>query len=247
MCVKLNTLRPRQNGRRFADDIFKCIFLNDNVRISIKFSLKFVPKGLINNIPALVQISWPTHICVTRPQWVNYTQSFYTFVVNHARNGEVVQSMSCVSNSPRPSDSYMRPYPMLSLIPIMVRHLIDLDMQHKYMLTNAIVQVHGANMGPTWVLAAPDGPHVGPMNLAIKVLSWMEAIITTVLWLCFSTLPSWSDNRPTCIEYGYHPVPCDFAVDSAGWKAGRGGRYEGVFHNCTLWFVMMKSTGIRSE
>ena len=30
-------------------------------------------------------------------------------------------------------------------------------------------KVHGANMGPTWVLSAPDGPHVGPMNLAIKV------------------------------------------------------------------------------
>ena len=28
---------------------------------------------------------------------------------------------------------------------------------------------HGANMGPTWVLSAPDGPHVGPMNLAIWV------------------------------------------------------------------------------
>ena len=29
-------------------------------------------------------------------------------------------------------------------------------------------KVHGANMGPTWVLSAPDGPHVGSMNLAIK-------------------------------------------------------------------------------
>ena len=83
-----NTLRPRQNGHRFADDTFKRIFLNENVRISIKFSLKFVPKGPINNIPALVQImawrrsgakplsepmmvSWLTHICITRPQWVN--------------------------------------------------------------------------------------------------------------------------------------------------------------------------------
>ena len=28
-------------------------------------------------------------------------------------------------------------------------------------------KVHGANMGPTWVLSAPDGPHAGPMNLAI--------------------------------------------------------------------------------
>ena len=83
----INTLRPRQNGRHFADYIFKWIFLNENVRISIKISLKFVPKGPINNIPALVQImAWHrpgdkplsepmmvsllTHICVTRPQWV---------------------------------------------------------------------------------------------------------------------------------------------------------------------------------
>ena len=29
-------------------------------------------------------------------------------------------------------------------------------------------KVRVANMGPTWVLAAPGGPHVGPMNLAIQ-------------------------------------------------------------------------------
>ena len=38
----------------FTDNIFKRIFLNKNVRISIKISLKFVPKGPIKNIPALV-------------------------------------------------------------------------------------------------------------------------------------------------------------------------------------------------
>ena len=52
----INTLRPRQNGRHFADDIFKCIFMNQNVWIPIKISLKFVPKSPINDIPALVQI-----------------------------------------------------------------------------------------------------------------------------------------------------------------------------------------------
>ena len=31
---------------------------------------------------------------------------------------------------------------------------------------------HGANMGPTWALSAPDGPHVGHMNLAIRVQCW---------------------------------------------------------------------------
>ena len=40
-------------------------------------------------------------------------------------------------------------------------------------------KVHGANMGHTWVLSAPDGPHVGPMNLAIRVffdLTWMKQL-----------------------------------------------------------------------
>ena len=78
-----NKLRPGQNSRHFPDDIFKCIFLNENVSILIKISPKFVPKGPINNIPALVQImAWCrpgekplsepmmvkllTHICVIR-------------------------------------------------------------------------------------------------------------------------------------------------------------------------------------
>ena len=47
----LNTLRPRQDGRHFPDNIFKRIFLNENV--SINFSLKCVPRCPINNIPAL--------------------------------------------------------------------------------------------------------------------------------------------------------------------------------------------------
>ena len=89
-CQSFNTLRPRQNGRHF-EDILKCIFLNENVWISIKISLKFVHKSPINNIPALVQImAWRrpgtkplyepmlvsllTHICVTQPQWVKQIQ-----------------------------------------------------------------------------------------------------------------------------------------------------------------------------
>ena len=90
----LNTLRPRQNGRHFPDNIFKWIFLNENIWISINISLKFVPRGLIDNIPTLVQVmAWrrpgdkplsepmmvrlPTHICVTRPQWVNVKRCNY--------------------------------------------------------------------------------------------------------------------------------------------------------------------------
>ena len=77
----------KQNVCHFADDTFNYIFLNGNVRFSIKISLRLVPKSPFNNIPALVQLmAWRlpgdrplsepmiirllTHICVTGPQWV---------------------------------------------------------------------------------------------------------------------------------------------------------------------------------
>ena len=69
-------------------------FLNENVWFPIKISLKFVPNGLIDNIPALVQIiSWRRsgdkplsepmlvsllmHICVDQPQWVKIWTTIY--------------------------------------------------------------------------------------------------------------------------------------------------------------------------
>ena len=48
-----NLSPPGQNGHHFAD-VFKCIFMNEKFCISIKISLKFVPKGPIDNNPALV-------------------------------------------------------------------------------------------------------------------------------------------------------------------------------------------------
>ena len=51
----INIWRPRQNWSHFADDIFKCIFLNKNVWIWFMIWLQFVPKFRINNISALVQ------------------------------------------------------------------------------------------------------------------------------------------------------------------------------------------------
>ena len=41
-----------KNGRHFPDDIFKSIFLKQNVQFLLKISLKFVPEVWINNIPA---------------------------------------------------------------------------------------------------------------------------------------------------------------------------------------------------
>ena len=77
------------NVHHFPDETFKWIFLNENIRISTKMALKFVSKGPINKIPALVHImAWGQpgnkplsdpmtvsllmHICITWHQWVNH-------------------------------------------------------------------------------------------------------------------------------------------------------------------------------
>ena len=103
----INTLRPTRNEQHFADNIFKRIFFNENVSISIKISLKFVPKGPINIIPALVQImawrlsgdkplseamtvSFLMHICITRPQWVKW---------NHMHNSNGIWLLMNVTKS----------------------------------------------------------------------------------------------------------------------------------------------------
>ena len=79
----VNTMRLRQNGCHFPDNIFKCNFFNENIWITIQILLKFVLKCPMNNNPALVQIMpWrqpgnkplsepmmtrlPMHICVNR-------------------------------------------------------------------------------------------------------------------------------------------------------------------------------------
>ena len=84
----VNTLRQWQNGRHFVNDIFKCIFLNINVWIPIEISLKFNPgvqltifqhwfsQWLGNRCQSHCLNQWwlpslPTHICFTRPLWVN--------------------------------------------------------------------------------------------------------------------------------------------------------------------------------
>ena len=52
---QFNTLRPRQDGRHFADDIFKCIFLMKMLEFRLLFHWSLFPRA-INNIPAMVQL-----------------------------------------------------------------------------------------------------------------------------------------------------------------------------------------------
>ena len=108
--IHFDTLRPCQNGRHFTGDPIRFIFLNKTVKISIKISLEFVPKGQMNKILALVQImAWrrpgdksfsgpmivrlPTYICITRAQWVKYTE-IYT-----ARQFQLLLNTSAITAS----------------------------------------------------------------------------------------------------------------------------------------------------
>ena len=90
LTIHFNSLRRSeaymcQQTRPSLLQIMACCLYGANVWILIKMSLKFVSKGQINNIPALVQIMawrWPgdkplsepmmvrllTHKCVTQPQ-----------------------------------------------------------------------------------------------------------------------------------------------------------------------------------
>ena len=51
-----NSLRSAQNDHHFADDIFKSIFLNKKICISIKMSLTFIPMGLFHNKAKMVRV-----------------------------------------------------------------------------------------------------------------------------------------------------------------------------------------------
>ena len=52
--LSINSCPPGQNSHHFTDDIFTCIFVKEKFWILIKISLKFIPKGPIDNNPVLV-------------------------------------------------------------------------------------------------------------------------------------------------------------------------------------------------
>ena len=59
-----------------------------------------------------------------------------------------------------------------------------------------ISKVHGNNMGPTWGLSAPDGPHVGPMNLTIRA-AIIHGMYMMMNWRLFTTYRAqWTRATP---------------------------------------------------
>ena len=88
-------------------------------------------------------------------------------------------------------------------------------------------KVHGSNMGPIWVLSAPDGPHVGLMNLVIRgtystgccnrFLQWNTGYICCPMQRtrrrCHSSLSGWCLGRfgtsgsPLCRPFHWNNNP----------------------------------------
>ena len=50
---------------------------------------------------------------------------------------------------------------------LLIKGQLDSEFKQSHSIPDS--KVHGANIGPTWVLSAPDGPHVGPMKLALAM------------------------------------------------------------------------------
>ena len=170
--------------------IIKAFSWNESNRIPIRFSLKFVPRSPINNIPALVlKMAWPLATSHCLNQWWSDYWRIYASVGLNELNG--------------------------------IRQDIFPDSK-----------VHGANMGPTWVLSAPDGPHVGPMNFAIRVvlifhttetaceiIEWLHHDPATLFcypnWLCNTRDPLWHIrlvNCKNCPSYELHELSGEIQI-----------------------------------
>ena len=78
--IHFNSSPPGQNGRHFADDIFRCIFVNEMFCILLKKkSLNFIPKGPIDNNQALVKIMACCRIDdkpLSEPMLTRFTDAF---------------------------------------------------------------------------------------------------------------------------------------------------------------------------
>ena len=68
----INSSHPGQNGRHCAYDIFKCIFINEKFYISIRISLKFVPKGPVDK---KIKIGSVNGLAPNRRQAITWTNA----------------------------------------------------------------------------------------------------------------------------------------------------------------------------
>ena len=85
------TFKPEQNGQHFADNIFKCILMNEKYCILIKISLKFVPKWASQH-----WVRWWFSNVQEASLWLNHRQSCDSVWVSQAALSECEEK-----NTPR--------------------------------------------------------------------------------------------------------------------------------------------------
>ena len=147
----------RQSCRRYFQMILSIFFFYFSSTFtyvcSWGFQLKMIPQWSAKSVSVneTVVISSPKPHDITGPQWVktrnglraNKYQTFFSTYSIHGFECDMANFNSCEGN-------------------------VNLDVRS---LTGKYPdsKVHGANMGPTWVLSGPDGPHISPLNFAIRV------------------------------------------------------------------------------
>ena len=201
-----NTLRPRQNGRLFPDDVFKCIFLNEKGWISIKISLKFVPKGPISNILALVQImAWcrpgdkplsepmmvilPTHICVTQPQWVNnfispiWCSHLKSWFFSSGLKGTISISIEASQISASIDNKYMQKYRLHNVGEIVTQIYVGKSGHHSWLVWIMVRCVFGVNPLSQPVLTYYFLYTKGEFLSKFKRLHWKKCISTGRIYI----------------------------------------------------------------
>ena len=68
-----------------------------------------------------------------------------------------------------------------------------------------IAKFSGVNMGPTWILSAPAGTHVGPMNLAIRVSTYYAGLLH---WRCVTDVTLQITEKFVGIILLYQTMKC---------------------------------------
>ena len=126
-----------------------------------------IPQVQVENLLVLIQFKLMfytdleyAHRMIDHPSHATqYIFQLYQMINGLMRYGNIISGISAIVNILHPLD-----YIVVHLNPDVMQRC-NIWSIYRILTYN---KVHGANMGPTWVLLARGGPHVGPMNLAIR-------------------------------------------------------------------------------
>ena len=93
-CAAINSSPPGQHARHFVADIFRCIFVNEKLHF-IKISLKFIPRGPINNILTLVTGDKP----LSEPMMVSLLTHIYASLGLNELTKSPVSVSACINET----------------------------------------------------------------------------------------------------------------------------------------------------